>query len=101
LVKWPWHEADSSPPSSAEVKNGGFIPPLRHTSSWLSAKLNAVTTLPFLAYFLSFERMKVLACFPYFEKMKVLGCFCDFEKMYVCVSVYLPPSTFEFLNQSL
>jgi hypothetical protein len=29
--KWCWH----SPPSSAEVKNGGSIPPVGHTSSWL------------------------------------------------------------------
>jgi hypothetical protein len=27
-------EADHSPPSSAEVKNGGAIPPLPHMSSW-------------------------------------------------------------------
>jgi hypothetical protein len=27
--------ADHSPPSSAEVKNGGAIPPLPHKSSWL------------------------------------------------------------------
>jgi hypothetical protein len=30
-------EADNSPPSSAEVKNGGIIPPLPHVSSWNSA----------------------------------------------------------------
>jgi hypothetical protein len=29
--------ADHSPPSSAEVKNGGAIPPLPHMSSWHSA----------------------------------------------------------------
>jgi hypothetical protein len=29
-VKRPWREADSSPPSSAKVKNGGAIPPLPH-----------------------------------------------------------------------
>jgi hypothetical protein len=32
-VKWQGHEADHSPPSSAEVKNGKSIPPLLHTSS--------------------------------------------------------------------
>jgi hypothetical protein len=32
-VKRPGHEADHSPPSSAEVKNGGAIPPLPQTSS--------------------------------------------------------------------
>jgi hypothetical protein len=30
-------EGDHSPPTSAEVKNGGAIPPLPHTSSWRSA----------------------------------------------------------------
>jgi hypothetical protein len=30
-------EADHSPPSSAEVKNGGSIPPLHHITSWHSA----------------------------------------------------------------
>jgi hypothetical protein len=30
-------EADHSPPSSAEVKNGGARPPLPHMSSWHSA----------------------------------------------------------------
>jgi hypothetical protein len=30
-------EADHSPPSSAEVRYGGAIPPLSHTSSWRSA----------------------------------------------------------------
>jgi hypothetical protein len=33
------HEADHSSPSSAEVKNGGTIPPLPHTSSWRGASL--------------------------------------------------------------
>jgi hypothetical protein len=27
-VKWPWREADHSPPSRAEVKNGGAVSPL-------------------------------------------------------------------------
>jgi hypothetical protein len=31
-VKLPEREADHSPPSSAQVKNGGTIPPLPHTS---------------------------------------------------------------------
>jgi hypothetical protein len=30
-VKWPGRDADDSPLSSAEVKNGGAIPPLPHT----------------------------------------------------------------------
>jgi hypothetical protein len=34
-----WREADHSPPSSAEVKNGGAITPLPHTSSWRGVQL--------------------------------------------------------------
>jgi hypothetical protein len=30
-------KADHSPPSSAELKNGGAVPPLPHTSSWCDA----------------------------------------------------------------
>jgi hypothetical protein len=33
-VKQPGCETDNSPPSSVEVKNGGAIPALPHTSSW-------------------------------------------------------------------
>jgi hypothetical protein len=33
-VKRPDREADHSPPSSAEVKNGGAIPPFPDISSW-------------------------------------------------------------------
>jgi hypothetical protein len=36
-VKRPWREADHLPPSNAEDKNGGAIPPLLHTSSWRDA----------------------------------------------------------------
>jgi hypothetical protein len=32
-VKRPWHEADHSSPSSAEVKDSGAIPPLTHMYS--------------------------------------------------------------------
>jgi hypothetical protein len=32
-TKQPGREADSSPPSSAEIKNGGAVPPLSHTTS--------------------------------------------------------------------
>jgi hypothetical protein len=31
---FPGGEADHIPPSSAELKNGGAMPPLPHTSSW-------------------------------------------------------------------
>jgi hypothetical protein len=33
-VKKLGREFNYSPPSSADVKNGGAIPPLSHTSSW-------------------------------------------------------------------
>jgi hypothetical protein len=36
-VKRQEREADHLPPSSAEVKKGGAIPPLPHISSWRSA----------------------------------------------------------------
>jgi hypothetical protein len=36
-VKQPRREADHSPPSSAEVKTGGAIPPLFHMTSWCGA----------------------------------------------------------------
>jgi hypothetical protein len=36
-IRQPCREADHSPPSSAEVKHGGAIPPLPHTPSWRSA----------------------------------------------------------------
>jgi hypothetical protein len=36
-IKQPGSEADHSPPSSSEVKNGGAIPPLPHMSSRHSA----------------------------------------------------------------
>jgi hypothetical protein len=38
-VKWPEREADHSPQSTAELKNGGAVLSLSHTSSWLSAEL--------------------------------------------------------------
>jgi hypothetical protein len=37
VVTRPGFEADYSPPSSAEAKNGGAIPLLPHTSSWRGA----------------------------------------------------------------
>jgi hypothetical protein len=36
-IKRPEREGDHSPPSSAEVKNGGAKPPLLHMSSWHDA----------------------------------------------------------------
>jgi hypothetical protein len=35
--KQSWHEVDHSSPSSAEVKNGGAMPPHLHPSSWRGA----------------------------------------------------------------
>jgi hypothetical protein len=53
---FPRSEADQSPPSTAEVKNGGAIPPLYHTSSWPSAKLiTHRDTFTFLRIFSVFE----------------------------------------------
>jgi hypothetical protein len=37
VVKWLGCYANHALPSSAEVKNGGAIPPLPHTSSWHNA----------------------------------------------------------------
>jgi hypothetical protein len=39
-VKRPGREADHSPQSSSEVKNGGAISPLPHTSSWPIFKIH-------------------------------------------------------------
>jgi hypothetical protein len=36
-VRRPGSEVDSSPPPSAEVRNGAAIPPLAHAFSWLGA----------------------------------------------------------------
>jgi hypothetical protein len=38
-VRRPGCEADHSLPSSAEVKNGGAVPPVPHMSSWRGAQL--------------------------------------------------------------
>jgi hypothetical protein len=43
-VKRPGREAEHSPPFSDEVRNGGAIPPLPHTSSWRCATLIFVFT---------------------------------------------------------
>jgi hypothetical protein len=48
-LKLPEREADHSPPSSTEVKDGGGLPLLHHTSSWRDAyQLSTETTRPFL-----------------------------------------------------
>jgi hypothetical protein len=45
-VKRPGREADHSPPSSAEVKNSGVVPPLPHTTSWRGTLIKQRETLP-------------------------------------------------------
>jgi hypothetical protein len=50
-VKWPGHEADHSPSSAAQVKNGGPIPSPYHMSSWHSALLSTGTILLFFKQF--------------------------------------------------
>jgi hypothetical protein len=39
-AKRPGREANQSPTSGSEVKNGGGIPPLPHMPSWYSAELH-------------------------------------------------------------
>jgi hypothetical protein len=39
-VKRPGREAAHLPPTNAEVKSGGAIPPLPYMSSWYNASLN-------------------------------------------------------------
>jgi hypothetical protein len=48
VVKRPRREADHSPPSTAEVKNVGAMPPLPHVSLWNHNELSTGTTLPYL-----------------------------------------------------
>jgi hypothetical protein len=45
-VKRPGREGDHSPPASAEVKNGGAIPALPHTSSWRNYARGQLYLLP-------------------------------------------------------
>jgi hypothetical protein len=44
-------ECDNVPPSSAEVKNGGIVPPLHHTFLWHGAYLSTRKPLPFRSSF--------------------------------------------------
>jgi hypothetical protein len=61
-VKRPGRETDRSLPSSAEVKNGGTIPPLPDTSSWHSTSLikhrDNFTFLPLLVTVFSLEHLQ-------------------------------------------
>jgi hypothetical protein len=38
-INGPMRESDRSPPSIAQVENGGVIPALPHTSSWIGVQL--------------------------------------------------------------
>jgi hypothetical protein len=60
-IKRPGREADHSPPSSAEVKNGGAIPPLPHVSfhSTMLAQLSTGTTLPLT--FTSYSTLSIVS----------------------------------------
>jgi hypothetical protein len=40
--KAPGHEADHSPPTSVEVRNGGAIPPFPHLSSLIKHRDNFI-----------------------------------------------------------
>jgi hypothetical protein len=55
-VKKPGLEDDHTPPFSSEVKNGGAIPPVPHTSSWRSVQgqLYLSTSIQFRQAFLLF-----------------------------------------------
>jgi hypothetical protein len=58
-VKWQGHEADHSPPSSAEVKNGGATPVLLNTSSWRRAYLiKSMDNFAFTCYISSMNLSK-------------------------------------------
>jgi hypothetical protein len=82
-VPWPprWgREANHpSPSSSAEVKNGGGIPPLPHMSSWCG------TTLPFFLGCLQLRTEAVgrISCFEVHQ----VGCRC-IERGWVCTYLY-------------
>jgi hypothetical protein len=56
-VKREEHKAGHSPPSSAEVKNGGVIPPLLHMSPWRGAYIRTGTTLHLLTLASSFAKL--------------------------------------------
>jgi hypothetical protein len=47
-IKRPGREVDHSPPSNAEVKNGGAIPPFLHTRS--GVVFSSTRTLPFFFF---------------------------------------------------
>jgi hypothetical protein len=64
-VKWPGHETDCSPPSSA-IKNCGAIPPFPHMFSWHNAQLvkrrDSFTLLLFLWVCCILKLLKNIKC---------------------------------------
>jgi hypothetical protein len=50
-VKWPDHEADHSPPSTAEVKEHRAVIPLPNTPSWHGAQIKKAQGLHYLYLF--------------------------------------------------
>jgi hypothetical protein len=65
-IKRQGREDDHSPPSNAEVKSGGTIPPLPHTSSWHVLVNHAREQLYFSGYF-SMIFLVIVIYFGYLE----------------------------------
>jgi hypothetical protein len=61
-IKLPGREADYSPPASAEVKNGGAIPPLPYMPSWHNALLFKHRDVTFSPLFRSFIYLFIYLC---------------------------------------
>jgi hypothetical protein len=58
-------EADHSPPSGAEVKNDGAIPPLPHMSSWHSPLIIKHTdNFIFSTFYISYNAYRILVGKP-------------------------------------
>jgi hypothetical protein len=70
-------EADHSPPSSAEVENGGAKPPLSHTSSWRKAQLIMHREMFTLFFYLLYEPEYVIPCLSKLTEEK--SCLNTFE----------------------
>jgi hypothetical protein len=110
-IKRPRCEADQWLPSSAEVKNGGAVSPLLHTSLWRSAFLSIQTTKRRLMTWPCSlcVCMSVCLCIPhhffvfYADRGGPYGCetsrlphFLD-NRPYAPAVLYLPPSKKKFL----
>jgi hypothetical protein len=66
-VKWPRRETDHSPPSNAEVKNDGTIPPLINMSSWHKDNFSFTSNL--IYYHSNFRSRRKLA-----QDVRLLPC---------------------------